>query len=269
MVLPVDPALDGFELLVDSTGGSLTVELHDPVKPQNYLPAALVDSCTLEIPAGEKRWVHVPLAWTPSRPSNAFVVLRSTPAISVHTTTTPLPSTIHFVHRDLATDEQWTEQFRAWKHILPREGLCLRLGETAAYDVSKVIGGYARPYGGPNLWSSEDLAWDPTPWLELTWPEPVEVSEVVVVLDADVQEDLINLHHHRTPFESLPTLLADYTLEARTETTDWHPIAEVTANHHRTQRHRLETAVHATQLRLTAHKTNGAPRAHVVSIRVY
>ena len=177
---------------------------------------------------------------------------------------------MHFVHREPGPDEQWTEQFRAWKHILPRGGLCIRLGETAAYSPSKVIGGYSRPYGGPNLWSSEDLAWDPNPWLELTWPEPVELSEVVVILDADVQEDLINLHHHRTPFESLPTLLSDYTLESRNGIdAPWHPIATVTANHHLTQRHHLHTPTQATHLRLTTHATNGAPRAHVVSIRAY
>ncbi|MEV4261047.1 FAD-dependent oxidoreductase [Kribbella sp. NPDC049584] len=270
MVIPVDPALDGFELLVDSAGGSLTVELHDPVKPQNYLPAALVDSCTIDVPAGEKRWIQVPLSWHPSAPANAFVVLRKTPDISVHTASTALPGTLHFAHREPGPDEQWTEQFRAWKHILPRGGLCIRLGETAAYSPSKVIGGYSRPYGGPNLWSSEDLAWDPNPWLELTWPEAVELSEVVVILDADVQEDLINLHHHRTPFEALPTLLSDYTLESRNGTkAPWHPIATVTANHHRTQRHHLDTPTQATHLRLTTHTTNGAPRAHVVSIRAY
>jgi hypothetical protein len=164
---------------------------------------------------------------------------------------------------------KWIEQFRAWKHFLPRAGLCIRLGETSAYTPDKVIGGYSRPYGGPNLWSSEDLAWDPNPWLELSWPEPVDLSEIVVVLDADVQEDLINLHHHRTPFESLPTLLATYTLEVRNGQGPWHSVAEVTANHHRTQHHPLNTPTPVTHLRLTTHNTNGAPRAHVVSIRAY
>jgi hypothetical protein len=269
MVLPVAPALDGFELLVDSSGGALTVELHDPLKPQNYLPAQLIDSCTVDVPAGEKRWVHIPLAWRPSDPSNAFVVLRATPDIAVHTAATALPGTVHFAHRDPAPDEQWTEQFRAWKHILPRAGLCIRLGDTSAYAPRQVIGGYARPYGGPNLWSSEDLAWDPNPWLELAWSSPVELSEVVVVLDDDVQEDLINLHHHRTPFECLPTLLADYDLEVRNGDGPWEPVAQVTGNHHRTQHHHLETAVRVTHLRLIARRTNGASRAHVVSLRAY
>ncbi|MEV5964967.1 FAD-dependent oxidoreductase [Kribbella sp. NPDC051952] len=269
MVVPIDPSLDGFELLVDSSGGTLTVELHDPVKPQNYLPAALVDSCTVEVPAGEKRWIHVPLSWRPEQPGNGIVVLRQTPAISVHTAATALPGMIYFAHREPAPDEQWTEQFRAWKHILPRAGLCLRLGETSAYSPSKVLGGYARPYGGPNLWSSEDLAWDPEPWIELSWSNPVSLSQVTVILDDDVQEDLINLHHHRTPFEAIPTLVSDYTLEARNGDTPWHPIATITANHQRTRHHHLPTPFEATHLRLTTQSTNGTPRAHITAIRTY
>ncbi|HEY3561816.1 MAG TPA: pyridine nucleotide-disulfide oxidoreductase, partial [Kribbella sp.] len=102
-----------------------------------------------------------------------------------------------------------------------------------------------------------------------TWPEPVELSEIVVVLDDDVQEDLINLHHHRTPFECLPTLLADYSVELRNGDGPWQSIAQVTDNHHRTQRHHLKSPMPATHLRLTAHRTNGAPRAHVVALRAY
>jgi hypothetical protein len=176
---------------------------------------------------------------------------------------------IYFVRRDPAPDEPWTEQFRHWKQILHRSGLCVRLGETAAYCPAKVVGGYARPYGGPNLWSSEDLAWDPNPWIELSWPNAVELSEIVVILDDDVNEDLINLHHHRTPFESLPILLADYDLEARTSDGPWQTIAVTRANHHRLQRHTLQTPIELTRLRLVARSTNGAPRAHVVAIRAY
>jgi FAD-dependent oxidoreductase family protein len=268
MVVPVDPALDEFEVLVDASAAtSLTVELHDPLKPQNYLPLALIDSCTVEVPAGEKKWIHVPLAWRPSQPGNAVVVLKENPAISVHTADSALPGMIFLAHRDPDPDEVWIEQFREWKHILHRSGLCVRLGSTAAYDAGKVIGGYSRPYGGPQLWVSEDLAWDPEPWIELSWPAPVEIGEVAVVLDDDLEEDLINLHHHRTPYDSLPTLLRDYDLLGRDPDGSWHTLRTITANHHRTNRHPLNT--HLDRLRLVAKTTNGAPHAHVVSLRTY
>ncbi|WP_432942505.1 FAD-dependent oxidoreductase [Kribbella sp. CA-253562] len=271
MVLPVDPALDGLELLVDSCEAtSLTVELHDPLKPQNYLPLARLAGCEVELPAGEKRWVSVPLSWRPDQPGNVLVVLKANPAVSVHTSAAALPGTICFSHREPDPDEQYTEQFRSWKHILPRGGLCYRVvGDTSAYSPSQVIGGYSRPYGGPQLWSSEDLAWDPAPRLELTWSEPVEVAEVVVILDDDVEEDLINLHHHRTPYEVLPTLLRDYRLEGRSPDGEWWHVATVEGNRRRRQVHRLPRPAVLDALRLTVSATNGAPRAHVVSVRAY
>jgi hypothetical protein len=271
MVLPVDPALEGLEVLVDATEATqLTVELHDPLKPQNYLPLALISTVDVAVPAGEKRWVSVPLSWRPDGPSNAVVVLKSNPALAVHTAATALPGTLCFSHRDPEPDEQYTEQFRSWKHILPRAGLCYRVnGSTDAYAPAKVIGGYSRPYGGPNLWSSEDLAWDPTPTLTLTWPDPVELTEVVVLLDDNVEEDLINLHHHRTPYEVLPTLLNTYTLESQTPEGAWHPLTTIESNHHRLHRHPLPVPISLTALRLTVTTTNGTPRAHVNSIRAY
>ncbi|ONI68656.1 pyridine nucleotide-disulfide oxidoreductase [Kribbella sp. ALI-6-A] len=271
MVLPVDPALDGLELLVDATEAtSLAVELHDPLKPQNYLPLARLAGCDVELPAGEKRWVSVPLSWRPEQPGNVLVVLKANPAVSVHTSATALPGTICFAHREPDPDERYTEQFRSWKHILPRGGLCYRVGgDTSAYSPSQVVGGYSRPYGGPNLWCSEDLAWDPAPRLEVRWPEPVEVGEVVVILDDDVEEDLINLHHHRTPYEVLPTLLRDYQLEGRTADGEWQHVATVEANRRRRQVHRLARPALLSALRLTVTATNGARRAHVVSLRAY
>lgn len=262
----VIPSPTGLSLLVDAAADtSLTVELHHPLKPQNYLPLELLDSCTVAVPAGEKRWIDVPLEWRAD--GNAVVVLRENPAVSVHTASSAMPGTLVFAHRDPEPDEQWTEQFRAWKHILPRAGLCLRLGETTAYAASNVVGGYSRPYGGPQLWSSEDLAWDPEPWIQLTWPTPVDLTEIVVILDDDVEEDLINLHHHRTPFESLPTLLRDYDLQAQDADGTWQTLTTITANHHRTHRHAVSLTT--TAIRLQAHKTNGHPRAHVLNLRTY
>ncbi|TWD79552.1 FAD dependent oxidoreductase [Kribbella amoyensis] len=271
MVLPVDPALDGLEFLVDvREATSLTVELHDPLKPQNYLPVELVDSCSVDVPAGEKRWIQVPLSWRPEVPANAVIVLKANPSVSVHTAETALPGMIYLAHRDPAPDEQYTEQFREWKHVLRRAGLCVRVtGESSVYSAEKAIGGHARPYGGPQMWMSEDLAWDPEPTLDLTWPDPVELGEVVVILDDDVEEDLINLHHHRSPNEILPTLLRDYDLEARDASGNWAPVGSVRANRRRRINHVLDEPRSVSALRLTARATNGAPRAHVVSVRAY
>jgi hypothetical protein len=271
MVVPVDPELDGLELLIDAASATtLAVELHDPLQPQNYLPLRKLAEWTVEVGAGEKQWVRVPVKWTPEQAQNAVLVLKANTSIAVHVADSALPGMIFFAHRSPEPDEQYTEQFREWKHILPRAGLCFRLGaESDAYAPSKAVGGFARPYGGPQLWVSEDLAWDPTPWLELAWSESVEVGEVVVILDDDVEEDLINLHHHRTPFDVLPTLVRDYELQAADSSGTWQTVATVTENRRRRQNHRLERPLALSRLRLVARTTNGAARAHVVSVRAY
>ncbi len=271
MVVPVDPALDGLELLVDAaTATTLTVELHDPLKPQNYLPLRKLAEWTVEVEAGEKRWVRIPVSWRPEQAQNGVLVLRANAALAVHVADSALPGMIFFAHRDPSPDEEYTEQFREWKHILPRVGLCFRLlAESDAYEPTKAVGGFARPYGGPQLWVSEDLAWDSVPQLELAWPEPVEIAEVTVILDDDVEEDLINLHHHRTPYDVLPTLVRDYELQALDAAGEWQTVAAVVENRRRRQTHRLETPLATSKLRLVVGATNGATRAHVVSVRVY
>jgi hypothetical protein len=91
---------------------------------------------------------------------------------------------------------------------------------------------------------------------------------VDVLLDDDVDEDLINLHHHRTPDEVRPTLLTEYRIEVRSGE-GWRTVAEVTDNHRRRQVHLLDGPVRADALRVIAGATAGAEAAHLVAVRVY
>ncbi|MEK4063681.1 MULTISPECIES: hypothetical protein [Paenibacillus] len=83
-----------------------------------------------------------------------------------------------------------------------------------AFAAVKATDGYLRPYGGPHLWSSDQLESGREEWLELAWTAPVTLRQVHVTFNDDVNEDLINLHHHITPYEILPTLVKDYRIEA-------------------------------------------------------
>ncbi|NYE70809.1 FAD-dependent oxidoreductase [Microlunatus parietis] len=270
MIVPVWPRLGEVELLVDAVRDTkLVAELHRTGLPQNYVPSELVQRVEIDVPAGEKQWVTLPLGWQPDQPQNGFLVITDNPDLALHRSDQVEPGMIFFRHREPGPEELYTEQWRAWKHLWHRSGICLRLAEpTTAYAPERVIGEYARPYGGPRLWVSEPLDHDQEPWLELSWPEPQPVGEVVIIFDDEVEEDLINLHHHRTPFDVLPGLVRDYRLEGLVGGA-WTTLAEVTENRRRRRSHPLPACTEPAGLRLVITATNGAPRAHVIAVRAY
>lgn len=270
MVIPVDPVIDTLELLVDAREDTdLTVDLHATSKPQNYLPDTQVRSVTTSVRAGEKQWVGFDLDWTPEHAQNGFVIIRANPVVAVHRSTTALPGTLFFRHREPPPDEMYLKQWRYWKYTLHRESLCYRLDRsTDAFSADHVIGGYARPYGGPQMWVSEPLEWDERPSVQLDWPEPVTFREVALIFDDAVEEDLINLHHHRTPFDAMPELARDYRVEAAVNG-QWTEICAARDNRRRHRVHPLDAAVTTSRLRVVIESTNRAPRAHLVAVRAY
>lgn len=269
LVLPADPAIGGVDVLVDAERPTeLRAALHATSRPQNYLPAELVQEVTVPVPAG-RSWVHLPLACAPGEARNGVLVLHASAGLSLHEGEDAAPGTVTLIHRDMPEAERYTEQWRPWKETLHGTGICFRLsGSTAAFRAEQVRGGYARPYGGPNLWASAPTAEDPQPWVELVWEQVRQVRQVDVILDDDVNEDLINLHHHRTAAEVMPTLVRSARLEAH-DGGDVRVLARLEDNRRRRWRVRLDDAVATRALRLVVEDTNGAPSAHVVNLRVY
>ena len=270
LVLPADPTLVPMEVLLDAAADTeLVIEVHEVGRPQNYVPSRQVRTLRVPVQAGEKQWVHLPLTWDLDEAQNAFVVLRANERVEVHTADGALPGVLTLTHRDLPPAEEFTEQWREWKQVLLRGSVCLRLLEpTDAFAPERAVGGYARPWDGPQMWISQPLDHDLHPSLELTWDEAATVAEVAVIFDDDLEEDLINLHHHRTPFDVLPTLVRDYRIEVR-EGGQWRTVAQVCDNRHRHRRHRLAEPVEADAVRLVVEATNGAESARVVALRAW
>ncbi|MVA74442.1 FAD-dependent oxidoreductase [Auraticoccus sp. F435] len=268
LLVPVDPRLGRLELLLDAAADTeLRVRLHRTERPQVYLPGEQLRSVAVPVAAGQKQWVEVDLDWEPDGPRNAFVVLEADEHLAVHTAEQAPPGVIVLRHRDPEPGERWTDQFRHWKQVLHRGSLCFRLGDDVeAYAPAKALGGYARPWGGPQTWVSQDRRHDPEPWLAVRWDAPVPVSSVELVLDDSLDIDLINLHHHRTEPEVMPDLLTDYRVEAEVDGR-WEVLAQVTGNRRRHRTHPLEQPVTATAVRVVAGAGTGS--AHVVALRVY
>lgn len=276
LLLPVDPSLEGVELLLDASEATeLTVELWSTGKPQNYVPHSKIASVQVAVGKGAAQWVHAPLSWHPDEAQNAFIILKMNPVLSVHLSAKPQSGVLSF--KKIEKDD--SRDFGDMHHHQPvidwngrefvRKPLCFRLlSPTYAFTADKVMNGYKRPYGGPNLWSSAALEAGKPEWLEISWPKAVPIRSVQLTLNDDVNEDLINLHHHRTEFEIIPELVKDYKLQAFASG-EWKTIAEGRDNHTRHHTHVLPEAVETDRLRVLVESTNGSERAEIIEIRCY
>lgn len=277
LIVPVDPALDGVELLVDASADTtLTVELWSTGRAENYVPHTLQTTASAPVARAGLQWVKLDLAWKPGTAQNAFLVIKANEALALHFDDRPQTGAIAFwkgakpiVSADLE-DHQPDQPVVQWNmRRFPRKTPCFRLNApTAAYAPDKALDGYVRPYGGPHLWSSDRMAAGQPEWLELRWNEPVAIGTVHVTFNDDVNEDLINLHHHRTPFEAIPGLVQDYRIEAHVGG-NWSIVAEFRDNHKRKRVHKLDAAVATDRIRVVVESTNGSPYAEIIEVRAY
>ncbi|MFC0215107.1 FAD-dependent oxidoreductase [Paenibacillus chartarius] len=278
-IIPVWPELQQLELLVDAAAATaLEVELYSTGRAENYVPHKLEVSGAAPVAAGERQWIAVPLPWKPETAQNAFIVVKANAAITVYRSDMPLTGVLPFVKGDkpkvslALEDHDIAQPVVQWRMLgKHRQPFCFRaLPDTAAYTADKATDGYSRPYGGPHLWISEPLAAGAEAVLELAWPTAaVTVGEIHLTFNDDVNEDLINLHHHRTSFEIMPELARDYRLEAEIGGS-WQVLHRETANRKRKRVHKLAQPVPGvSKLRLVVESTNGSPSAELCEIRVY
>ncbi|MEK5494580.1 FAD-dependent oxidoreductase [Paenibacillus sp. FSL R7-0297] len=276
VTLPVDPLLDGMELLIDaSEAAELTVQLWETGRPENYVPYALLQSASASVISGTQQWVKLDLHWQPETPCNAFLIIKANAAITLHMADQPTSGMLAYGHSNtpvvsLDFQNQPAQPVVLWdKKKFDHTAPCIRLsGQTQAFAADKAVDGYLRPYGGPHLWSSDRMNSGRPEWHELAWSAPVTLREVHVTFNDDVNEDLINLHHHITPYEVLPTLVKDYRIEAYVNG-NWTAVAAGSDNHKRKHVHLLSEAVVADRLRVIVLETNGSEYAEIIEVRVY
>lgn len=277
ILFPVDPHLGRVELLIDADRATvIDVEVRDTGRPENYVPGSLQAKASAAVDKGEKQWVAFDLGWTPERPQNAFLIVKANESVRLHHSDEPLTGTLIFFkgsapvvdpslesHQPAQPVVQWRMNRKA------RRPFCFRVGpETRAYEADKAIDGYHRPYGAPHLWASEPMRAGREEWIELDWQREVEAAEIHITFNDDVNEDLINLHHHRTPFEIVPELVKDYRIEAWADGR-WTVLHRERDNRRRKRVHVLPAPVRAGRMRVVVESTNGCPRAEIVEIRVY
>lgn len=276
ITLPVDPLLDGIELLIDaSEAAELTVQLWETGRPENYVPYAHLQSASASVNSGTQQWVKLDLRWQPETPRNAFLIIKANAAITLHMADQPTSGMLAYAHSNtpvvsLDFQNQPAQPVVLWdKKKFDHTAPCIRLSAPSqAFAAVKATDGYLRPYGGPHLWSSDQMNSGRPEWLELSWSAPASIRQVQVTFNDDVNEDLINLHHHITPYEILPTLVKDYRIEAYMDG-NWTAVAAGSDNHKRKHVHTLAEAVTTDRLRVVIGATNGSQYAEIIEVRVY
>lgn len=277
LLFPVHPGFDSLELLLNASAETmLHVELWSTGRAENYVPDKLEKTLTRQVDQGFQQWLKLELSWWPESEKNAFIVIKGNDYLSLYTSNQPQTGVLCFskspgrpVSMDLE-DTDYEQLVPQWSmHKFARTPICFRLDTpTRVFEPSKVIDGYNRPYGGPHVWSSEVMKKGRSEWLQLRWKQPVNVSTIHVTFNDDVNEDLINLHHHRTSFEVIPEVVKHYNLQAWFNG-EWVTVANETDNHKRKHVHKLSTAVITDRIRLVIESTHGCPRAEVIEVRVY
>ncbi|MDR6724429.1 hypothetical protein J2W91_002897 [Paenibacillus amylolyticus] len=278
LLLPVHPMLSGLELLLDASSDTeLTVELWDTGRKENYVPHTLQVTVTVNVTTGSAQWVKLPLEWRPEEPQNAFIIFRANTSISLHHSTEAHSGVLIFFKteenhvsknlEDHATDQPvvlWSMQG------LARQPFCCRtLSLSDAYSANHTINGYHRPFGGPQQWMSQPMKSGTPEWVQLTWEDPQTLAEVHLTFNDDVNEDLVNLHHHHTTFRVMPELISDYQVEVLAQSGEWIEIVCVKENRRRKVIHSLDVPVHAQALRVTIEATHGTRYAELIEIRAY
>ncbi|MEV7252857.1 FAD-dependent oxidoreductase [Streptomyces cyaneofuscatus] len=270
LVLPVEPAIESVDLLLDvSRAASVELELWSTGGGENHIPVKVLDSASVELAAGEQ-WVRAPFAHEAPGGQNVVLVLRRTPGVALVVVDRPGPyGVLGLVSRTPRTRSE-RPQSNAWsaEELRRRCPALVVNGESSAYSAAQVTGALQRPYDGPRMWSSLPLESDPEPWLRLDWEQPRTIGCVDIIFNDDVDLDLINLHHHRTPFPVVPELVRDYAVEARVDG-DWQTLVRVRDNRERRRSHPLQERLAATALRLKVSATNGSAWATVVALRVF
>lgn len=299
LVLPADVFPTGIDFVVDAQNEtSLNCELWDSGLPQDYVPVNHIESHTATVPKGIGVIAHFDFSLAVRNPCNAVIIIRRSDNVSLHTSSV-FPYGTMTLRRKTATDRSFDDRIpdepdellTQWQ-ARPMRGksLVYRVGSpTTAYLPSTMSDGYNRPFGAPHLWMSalparprntptamesgiiEDSSYPLHEWVQYDLDHPSALSAIQLVLNDDVDMDLINLHHHLTPYRVIPTLLRDYDIHIHTmETLEcggrWINVAHIIGNRCRMRTHHFNRRM-VDKVKVSIHATNGSPYASIYEIR--
>lgn len=270
LLLPVDPRLDVVRIDLEASSTTVArIELWSTGNGMTHIPVDPISAQEVTLSSG-RATLTVPLDHAPDRPGNAVLVIRRNPELAVLISDTRAPyGVLGLLGREPGL-EMGAPQTNAWSAVELRRRTPRFATEPAseAYGVHNIVGGLARPFNGPNLWASAPMSDSSQEWVELRWDEPQSVGRIELIFNDDVDEDLVNLHHHRTESLVMPELVRDYRIEVEQDGA-WIVIDSVVGNRVRRRVHSLPAALTTSAVRVVITATNGDAHAMIIAMRVF
>lgn len=207
---------ESIEILVEANQFTqMEVVVYSTGRKENYIPQKKISSQTIQIDSGERQYKRVMLPKIENQ--NVFIIIRENSQLSVFMSDTVIPGVLSFIHDPIGELSQpelhnyarkspileWTNQ------KINRQNLVFKTESKTIYQPEKIQNGFVRPFGDPNIWVSS-LESSQEEILTFSWEAPVTLTEVAITFNDDVNEDLVNLHHHRTNFDVIPEIIKDY-----------------------------------------------------------
>lgn len=258
----------------------------------NYLLGRHLGTWQIDVPAGQRIPIEVPLS-TQSQPSAAcftFLTIEKNPGVRLYTTPHSRVG-VRTYRESPKVIANGRNDYSRFSKI--DENLCFQIKpEPKIYAATNVIDGHSRPFRGPRLWSSAATDFSQPEWIRLEWDEPVELSEIHLKFNTDLDLDLRNLF---VPSDerAIPACVKSYSLLALPEsfpkektgkgcaknpstgfdkcsnqTNGWEVITRVTDNYQRFRVHTFPPR-RVRAIELCIESTNGLHRAEVYEIRAY
>ena len=266
LILPVDGFLESVCVKIKSSHDTtLRYTIYEPCKRENYNPESRIADGVLKIKASKDlEWTRIPINRTIDR-NKVFLELTSDPDVQIGLASGNLTGVITMDKTenkgDTIVDVDTLKMKEFMWHPWKDRTLCFRtVPEVNMYASENLTNGYARPYGLPNIWLSDEKA--EGEFVTLSWTQKRRLSEMILFFDSD-------LNYRFQPSENnvIPQIVRDYDIYCRTGNR-YEKLREVRGNHQRMNRIPMDS-METDGVRVVFLATNGSSRIGLYEIRIY
>lgn len=246
----------------------LFYKAYEPTKQENYHPSVLLAEKSVKIQKTDGfQWVTLPLDVTVSKPCNLFIGMQANENITFATSTQSVAGVICCYHQfhdaDVLIDIDTLEKLKeSWSRL--NKTLCFEAGtDEQIFAGENLTNGFARPYGGTNIWQSQQVEGE---YFTLKLPEKKNIREMVLIFDSDL--DICIRNTATSPENSTQALVTDYNVLCKNADGEFVQVMEVRDNHQRYNALDLE-GVETDEVKVEFLKTNGQKFVGVYEARLY